>query len=178
MKQIFEFFPLVIFFIVYYKSDKDLYLSIAAVIVATLISLAALYFKERKVSTMMLVSTIILVVFGGLSLFFKNEIFFKMKPTIINALFAIVLIGSTLINKPVLKMLLNSSLKLTDQGWSLMNKMWSGFFIFLAILNGIVWRTQSTDIWVNFKVFGIMGITIVFTILQILFLKKHLINSD
>ena len=127
---------------------------------------------------MMLVSTIILVVFGGLSLFFKNEIFFKMKPTIINALFAIVLIGSTLINKPVLKMLLNSSLKLTDQGWSLMNKMWSGFFIFLAILNEIVWRTQSTDIWVNFKVFGIMGITIVFTIVQILFLKKYLINSD
>ena len=78
MKQIFEFFPLVIFFVVYYKSDKDLYLSIAAVIIATLISLAALYFKERKVSTMMLVSTIILVVFGGLSLFFKNEIFFKI----------------------------------------------------------------------------------------------------
>jgi len=75
-------------------------------------------------------------------------------------------------------MLLNSSLKLTDQGWSLMNKMWSGFFIFLAVLNEIVWRTQSTDIWVNFKVFGIMGITIVFTIVQILFLKKHLINSD
>ena len=134
MKQIFEFFPLVIFFIVYYKSDKDLYLSIAAVVVATLISLAALYFKERKVSTMMLVSTIILVVFGGLSLFFKNEIFFKMKPTIINALFAVVLIGSTLINKPVLKMLLNSSLKLTDQGWSLMNKCGQVFLFFWLFL--------------------------------------------
>ena len=117
MKQLFEFFPLIIFFAVYYKSDKDLYLSIAAVIIATLISLAALYIKERKVSTMMLVSTIILVVFGGLSLFLKNDIFFKMKPTIINALFAIVLIGSTFINKPVLKLLLNSSMKLTDQGW-------------------------------------------------------------
>ena len=94
---------------------------------------------------MMLVSTIILVVFGGLSLFLKNDIFFKMKPTIINALFAIVLIGSTFINKPVLKLLLNSSMKLTDRGWSLMNKMWSGFFIFLAVLNEIIWRTQSTD---------------------------------
>ena len=91
MKQLFEFFPLIIFFTVYYKSDKDLYLSIAAVIIATLISLAALYIKERKVSTMMLVSAIILVVFGGLSLFLKNDIFFKMKPTIINALFAFVL---------------------------------------------------------------------------------------
>ena len=133
MKQLFEFFPLIIFFAVYYKSDKDLYLSIAAVIVATFISLIAIYFKERKISTMMLVSTIILVVFGGLSIFLKNEIFFKMKPTIINALFAAVLIGSTLINKPVLKLLLNSSLKLTDEGWGLMNKMWSSFFILLAI---------------------------------------------
>ena len=115
MKQLFEFFPLIIFFAVYYKSDKDLYLSIAAVIIATLISLAALYIKERKVSTMMLVSTIILVVFGGLSLFLKNDIFFKMKPTIINALFAIVLIGSTFINKPVLKLLLNSSMKLSGE---------------------------------------------------------------
>ena len=178
MKQLFEFFPLIVFFVVYYKSDKDLYLSITAVIIATLISLVALYIKERKISTMMLVSTIILIVFGGLSIFLKNDIFFKMKPTIINALFAIILIGSTFFNKPVLKMLLNSSMKLTDQGWSLMNKLWSGFFIFLALLNEIVWRTQTTDVWVNFKVFGIMGITIVFTIVQIPLLKRHFIDLD
>ena len=178
MKQLFEFFPLIVFFVVYYKSDKDLYLSITAVIIATLISLVALYIKERKISTMMLVSTIILIVFGGLSIFLKNDIFFKMKPTIINALFAIILIGSTFLNKPVLKLLLNSSMKLTDQGWSLMNKLWSGFFIFLALLNEIVWRTQTTDVWVNFKVFGIMGITIVFTIVQIPILKRHFIDLD
>ena len=178
MKQLFEFFPLIIFFVVYYKSDKDLYLSITAVIIATLISLLALYIKERKISTMMLVSTIILIVFGGLSIFLKNDIFFKMKPPIINALFAIILIGSTFFNKPVLKLLLNSSMKLTDQGWSLMNKLWSGFFIFLALLNEIVWRTQTTDVWVNFKVFGIMGITIVFTIVQIPILKRHFIDLD
>ena len=178
MKQLFEFFPLIVFFVVYYKSDKDLYLSITAVIIATLISLVALYIKERKISTMMLVSTIILIVFGGLSIFLKNDIFFKMKPTIINALFAIILIGSTFFNKPVLKMLLNSSMKLTNQGWSLMNKLWSGFFIFLALLNEIVWRTQTTDVWVNFKVFGIMGITIVFTIIQIPLLKKYFIDLD
>ena len=178
MKQLFEFFPLIIFFVVYYKSDKDLYLSITAVIIATLISLVALYIKERKISTMMLVSTVILIVFGGLSIFLKNDIFFKMKPTIINALFAIILIGSTFFNKPVLKLLLNSSMKLTDQGWSLMNKLWSGFFIFLALLNEIVWRTQTTDVWVNFKVFGIMGITIIFTIVQIPILKRHFIDLD
>ena len=176
MKQLFEFFPLIIFFAVYYKSDKDLYISIAAVIIATLISLVAIYIKERKVSTMMLVSTIILIVFGGLSLFFKNEIFFKMKPTIINSLFAIILIASTYLNKPVLKMMLSSSIKLTDQGWSILNKMWTGYFIFLAILNEIVWRNYPTDTWVNFKVFGIMGVTIAFTILQIPLLKKYLIE--
>ena len=178
MKQLLEFFPLIIFFIVYYKSDKDLYLCIAAVIVSTLISLIILYIKEKKISTMMLVSTIILIVFGGLSIFFKNETFFKMKPTIINVLFAVILIGSTFINKPVLKILLNSSMKLTDQGWSMMNKMWSGFFIFLALVNEIVWRTQTTDTWVNFKVFGILGITIIFTVIQIPLLKKHFIEND
>ena len=176
MKQLFEFFPLIVFFAVYYKSDKDLYFSIAAVIIATLISLIALYVKERKISTMMLVSTVILVIFGGLSLFFKNEIFFKMKPTIINALFAVALIISTYLNKPILKMMLNSSIKLKDQGWTMLNKMWTGYFIFLAVLNEIVWRNYPTDVWVNFKVFGIMGVTIVFTIVQIPLLKKYFIE--
>ena len=176
MKQLFEFFPLIVFFAVYYKSDKDLYLSIAAVIAATIISLIALYIKERKISTMMLVSTIILVIFGGLSLFFENEIFFKMKPTIINSLFAITLIVSTYFNKPILKMMLNSSIKLTDQGWTALNKMWTGYFIFLAILNELVWRNYPTDVWVNFKVFGIMGVTIAFTIVQIPLLKKYFIE--
>jgi len=176
MKQLFEFFPLIVFFAVYYKSDKDLYISIAAVIVATLISLIGLYIKERKISTMMLVSTVILVIFGGLSLFFKNEIFFKMKPTIINALFAIALIISTYLNKPILKMMLNSSINLKDQGWTMLNKMWTGYFIFLAVLNEIVWRNYPTDVWVNFKVFGIMGVTIAFTIVQIPLLKKYFIE--
>ena len=176
MKQLFEFFPLIVFFAVYYKSDKDLYFSIAAVIIATLISLIALYVKERKISTMMLVSTVILVIFGGLSLFFKNEIFFKMKPTIINALFALALIISTYLNKPILKMMLNSSIKLKDQGWTMLNKMWTGYFIFLAVLNEIVWRNYPTDVWVNFKVFGIMGVTIAFTIVQIPLLKKYFIE--
>ena len=176
MKQLFEFFPLIVFFAVYYKSDKDLYFSIAAVIIATLISLIALYVKERKISTMMLVSTVILVIFGGLSLFFKNETFFKMKPTIINALFAVALIISTYLNKPILKMMLNSSIKLKDQGWTMLNKMWTGYFIFLAVLNEIVWRNYPTDVWVNFKVFGIMGVTIAFTIVQIPLLKKYFIE--
>ena len=118
----------------------------------------------------------IILVFGGLTIYFDNEIFFKMKPTIINALFAIALIISTYLNKPILKMMLNSSIKLKDQGWTMLNKMWTGYFIFLAVLNEIVWRNYPTDVWVNFKVFGIMGVTIAFTIVQIPLLKKYFIE--
>jgi intracellular septation protein len=99
-----------------------------------------------------------------------------MKPTIINALFAVALIISTYLNKPILKMMLNSSIKLKDQGWTMLNKMWTGYFIFLAVLNEIVWRNYPTDVWVNFKVFGIMGVTIAFTIVQIPLLKKYFIE--
>jgi intracellular septation protein len=101
---------------------------------------------------------------------------FLAEPTIINSLFAAVLIISTYLKKPILKMMLNSSIKLTDQGWSTLNKMWSVYFIFLAILNEIVWRNYPTDIWVNFKVFGIMGVTIAFTIIQIPILIKYFIE--
>ena len=126
---------------------------------------------------MMLVSTIILVVFGGLSLFFKNEIFFKMKPTIINVLFAVILYGGILINKPLLKYLLGAALKLEEAGWKILTQRWIGFFIALAVLNEIVWRTQSTDIWVNFKVFGILPITFIFTMTQFPLIKKYQIED-
>ena len=175
-KLLIDIGPLAVFFIFYTRSG--LQASILPFMVATVIAVLFSYILEKKIPIMPTVGAGIVLLFGGLTIYFDNDVFFKMKPTIINTLFAIILIGSTLINKPVLKMLLNSSLKLTDQGWSLMNKMWSGLFIFLAILNEIVWRTQTTDIWVNFKVFGIMGITIIFTIIQIPLLKKHLISLD
>lgn len=175
-KLLIDIGPLAVFFIYYTRSG--LQASILPFMVATVIAVLFSYILEKKIPIMPTVGAGIVLLFGGLTIYFDNDIFFKMKPTIINALFAIILIGSTFFNKPVLKMLLNSSMKLTDQGWSLMNKLWSGFFIFLALLNEIVWRTQTTDVWVNFKVFGIMGITIVFTIIQIPLLKKHFIDLD
>ena len=177
IKFLTDFGPLVIFFYFYYNSGKDLQVAIPPLIVATIISILIVWFFEKKIPMVPLIGGVLITLFGGLTIYFNNPIFIYMKPTIINALFAAVLIGSTLINKPVLKLLLNSSLKLTDEGWGLMNKMWSSFFILLAVLNEIVWRTQTTDVWVNFKVFGIMGITIVFTIIQIPLLKKHFINQ-
>ena len=100
-----------------------------------------------------------------------------MKPTIINILFAVILYGGILINKPLLKYLLGAALKLEEKGWKILTQRWIGFFIALAILNEIVWRTQSTDVWVNFKVFGILPITFIFTMTQFPLIKKYQIED-
>ena len=123
------------------------------------------------------VGAAIVLLFGGLTIYFDNDVFFKMKPTIINVLFAVILYGGILINKPLLKYLLGAALKLEETGWKLLTQRWIGFFIALAILNEIVWRTQSTDIWVNFKVFGILPITFIFTMTQFPLIKKYQIED-
>ena len=119
----------------------------------------------------------IVLLFGGLTIYFNNDVFFKMKPTIINILFAVILYGGILINKPLLKYLLGAALKLEEAGWKILTQRWIGFFIALAVLNEIVWRTQSTDIWVNFKVFGILPITFIFTMTQFPLIKKYQIED-
>ena len=119
----------------------------------------------------------IVLLFGGLTIYFDNDVFFKMKPTIINILFAVILYGGILINKPLLKYLLGAALKLEEAGWKILTQRWIGFFIALAVLNEIVWRTQSTDIWVNFKVFGILPITFIFTMTQFPLIKKYQIED-
>lgn len=119
----------------------------------------------------------IVLLFGGLTIYFDNDVFFKMKPTIINLLFAVILYGGILINKPLLKYLLGAALKLEEEGWKILTQRWIGFFIALAILNEVVWRTQSTDIWVNFKVFGILPITFIFTMTQFPLIKKYQIED-
>ena len=120
----------------------------------------------------------IILIFGGLTIYFDNEIFFKMKPTIINLLFSGILYGGEVFKKPLLKYLLGGTLKLQDEGWSILTKRWVSFFIALAILNEIVWRTQSTDIWVSFKVFGILPITFIFTMTQFSLIKKYQIEGQ
>ena len=100
-----------------------------------------------------------------------------MKPTIINLLFAGILLVGNFMNKPLLKFLFSGALKLQDEGWNILSKRWVGFFISLAILNEIIWRTQSTDFWVTFKVFGILPLTFIFTIAQISIIKKFQIED-
>ena len=174
-KLLIDIGPLAVFFIFYSRSG--LQASILPFMIATVIAVLFSYVLEKRIPIMPTVGAVIILLFGGLTIYFDNEIFFKMKPTIINLLFAVILFGGNLINKPLLKLLLGAALKLEEAGWSILTQRWIAFFIALAILNEIVWRTQSTDIWVNFKVFGILPITFIFTMTQFPLIKKYQIED-
>ena len=174
-KLLIDIGPLAVFFIFYNKSG--LQASILPFMLATVIAVLISYILEKKIPIMPTVGAAIVLLFGGLTIYFDNEVFFKMKPTIINLLFAIILYGGILINKPLLKYLLGAALKLEEIGWKILTQRWIGFFVALAVLNEFVWRTQSTDIWVNFKVFGILPITFIFTMTQFPLIKKYQIED-
>ena len=167
--------PLAVFFIFYTRSG--LQASILPLMIATVIAVLFSYILEKKIPIMPTVGAGIVLIFGGLTIYFDNEVFIKMKPTIINLVFAVILYGGMLIKKPLLKILLGAALKLEEEGWRILTYRWIGFFIALAILNEIVWRTQSTDIWVNFKVFAILPITFIFTMTQFPLIKKYQIDD-
>ena len=175
LKFIADFGPLLIFFIYYKKFGMTE--AILPLIIATIVATGILYFVEKKIPKVPIISAVIVSLFGGLTLYFDNKIFFYMKPTIVNLLFAFVLFFvSFFLKKNLLKSLLESSIQLEERGWELLNKRWMIFFIFLAFLNEIVWRTQTEDFWVKFKVFGIIPITFIFMMFQISLIKKYKIN--
>lgn len=175
IKLLVDIGPLAIFFIFYTRGN--LQSAILPFMIATIIAVIIWYIVEKKIPIMPTVGATIILVFGGLTLYFDNDIFFKMKPTIINILFACILFAGNLMNRPLLKLLLGEALKLQDQGWNILTKRWISFFIVLAILNEIIWRTQSTDVWVNFKVFGILPITFIFTLTQFPVIKRFQIED-
>ena len=169
-----DFGPLLIFFIIYFNNDQNLKVAIPPFIVATLISLLVIYFLEKKIPMVPLLSGILITLFGGLTLYFDNKIFFYMKPTIINLLFATVLLfGKYFTQKPLLKIFFQNAFNLEDEGWKKLNQRWIGFFIFVAILNEIVWRTQSEVFWVNFKVWGLLPISFIFAASQFPLINKY-----
>ncbi len=178
VKFVTDFGPLLIFFIFYYKSGKNLKVAIPPFIIVTLISLIFVWFLEKKVPLVPLIGGILITLFGGLTIYFDNPIFIYVKPTIINILFAIVLyFGKYFSDEPLLKKILGNSLKLADEGWWILNKRWIFFFISIAILNELVWRTQSEEFWVNFKVWGLLPITFIFTAFQVGIINKYKINE-
>ena len=174
LKFIADFGPLLIFFTIYYKSGNDLSAAIPPLIISTVIAVAVIYFIEKKIPYIPLVGGIIISVFGGLTLYFNNPVFLYMKPTIINIIFAITLIvGKTFFNKNFLEFFFKTAFQLDQLGWNKLNNRWAYFFIFLAILNEIIWRTQPEATWVNFKVWGILPLTFIFTASQLPMINKH-----
>ena len=174
IKFIADFGPLLVFFIIYFNNDNNLKVAIPPFIVATLIALAVVYFIEKRIPMVPLTSGLLITFFGGLTLYFDNKVFFYMKPTIINLLFAGVLFfGQYLSKKPLLKIFFQNAINLEDEGWKKLTLRWIFFFAFVAVLNEIVWRTQSEPFWVNFKVWGLIPISFLFAALQVPLINKY-----
>ena len=169
-----DFGPLLIFFIIYYKSGKSLSAAIPPLMVATIISVALIYYMEKKIPYVPLIGGSLVSIFGGLSLYFNNPVFLYVKPTIVNLIFASILfVSNNFLNKNLLKTLFKTAFQMNEIGWSKLNNRWIYFFIFLAIINELDWRTQSESLWVNFKVWGILPLTFIFTALQLPMINKH-----
>jgi len=178
IKFVTDFGPLLVFFFFYYNSDKNLKVAIPPFIIATIITLAFVWILEKKIPMVPLIGGILITLFGGLTIYFNNPIFIYVKPTIINILFGLALLfGKYFTNEPILKKILGKSIMLSDVGWSLLNKRWMIFFFTLAFLNELVWRTQSEEFWVNFKVWGMLPITFIFTAFQISLITKYKTNE-
>ncbi|MCA0255737.1 MAG: septation protein A [Proteobacteria bacterium] len=141
--------------------------------IATAVALTVSWLLTRTIPIMPLISGIVVFVFGALTLWLQNDTFIKMKPTIVNALFGFILLGGLLFGQSLLGYVFNSAFKLDDTGWRKLTIRWGIFFLFLAVLNEVVWRGFSTDTWVAFKVWGTMPITVLFTMAQMPLIMRH-----
>jgi intracellular septation protein len=171
LKLVLDIGPLVLFFAANLRFG--IFTATAAFMVAVLIALAVAYAKTRRIEVMPLVTAVIVVIFGGLTLILHNDTFIKLKPTIIYALFSGTLVAGLLFGKSFLGVLFDSVFNLTDEGWRKLTWRWAFFFFVLALLNEIVWRNFSTDFWVSFKLFGVVPLTFLFGALQYPLLTKY-----
>ena len=174
LKFIADFGPLLIFFVIYYKSGNNLAVAIPPLIISTIIAVLAIFLLEKKIPYIPLLGGIIISFFGGLTLYFNNPVFIYMKPTIINLIFAFALIiGRRFFGRNFIQFFFKSAFQLSEVGWSKLSDRWAYFFIFLALLNEIIWRTQPETTWVNFKVWGILPLTFIFTAFQLPLINKY-----
>ncbi len=166
-----ELGPLLIFFAA--NVAAGIYAATAIFMVATLIALAIAKWRHGKFPVMLLVSAAVVLVFGGLTLYLRDDTFIKLKPTIVYLIFAGLLGAGLLFRKPVLELLLGSAFTLTEQGWRKLTLRWALFFIVMAAVNELVWRNFSTDIWVSFKAFGFLPLTFAFALAQMPLMQRY-----
>ncbi len=186
LRMAIELGPLVVFFLLNSRADtifgneesQNIFYATGGFMVATAISLIYSQVKFRKIPTMPLVTGIFVMIFGALTIWLQDDHFIKVKPTIVNALFATALLGAAAMGKPIMKQLFDGAFNLTDKGWMVLTVRWGLFFVFLGVINEVVWRNFSTDFWVSFKLFGVMPLTMVFGLAQIPVLTKHAPKSE
>jgi intracellular septation protein len=164
VKLLLELGPLALFFAAY--SKLGIFAATAVLMVGVVATLAVSYAMLKRIPVMPLVTAVIVLIFGSLTLFLHDETLIKIKPTALYLLFAAALFSGLALNRPILKILFDGALHVTEEGWRKLTWRWAFFFIALALLNEIVWRTQSTDIWVKFKTFGFFPLTLLFALAQ------------
>ncbi len=171
IKLLVELGPLIVFFVG--NSHYGIFAGTAAFMIATVIALVASHVLLGRIATMPLITGVFVLVFGGLTLYLQDDHFIKVKPTIVNSMFAGILFGGLLFGRVFLKIVFGDVMRLKEEGWRILTVRLGFFFVFLAIVNEVMWRLFSTDTWVAFKVFGIMPLTFVFALAQIGLLKKY-----
>lgn len=190
LKMVLELGPLAVFFFANSRGEwlaekfpvlaemgGPIFIATGLFMAATAIALVVSWILTRTLPMMPLISGVVVFVFGALTLWLQNDTFIKMKPTIVNSLFGAILLGGLLFGKSLLGYVFHAAFKLTDEGWRKLTLRWGLFFVFLAVLNEVVWRSFSTDFWVTFKVWGTMPITILFTLSQMPLIMRHSIEQ-
>lgn len=176
MKFLFDFFPILLFFLAY--KVYDIYVATAVAIAASFIQVGLHWLKHRKIENSHLITLVILILFGGATLLLQDETFIKWKPSVVNWVFALVFLGSQFIgNKTIIERMMSKSISLPAAIWTKLNLSWVVFFIALGLINLYVVYNYDTDTWVNFKLFGMMGLTIVFIIGQAFYMSRHMQTS-
>ncbi len=175
-KLIVELGPLLIFFGV--NAAYGIFAGTGAFMVATVVSLVFAWWRYHKVPVMPLVSAVIVLAFGGLTLYLQDDTFIKLKPTIVYTMFAVLLLAGLVTNKPVLALLFGPVFNLTEEGWRKLTLRWAVFFVVMAVINEIVWRNFSTDTWVSFKAFGFLPITLLFAMAQVPLMQRYGVADD
>lgn len=177
MKQFFEFFPVILFFIVF--KFYDIYVATAVVIVATIFQVTFTWFKYHKVEIMQWITLGLILVMGGATLYLQDEQFIKWKLSLIEWLFGVVFLGSQLIGKkPIIERMMSANLTLPAVIWKRLNTMWGCFFISVGFINLYVMYNYDTDDWVTFKTFGVPGLMVIFILLQMIFLYKYIPEAE